>query len=342
MKAKSRILCIFLAFVLISVMAGCKSTSSSSLGNQSTTKSYTIGFAMCTGGEPYWDADILGAQNEAKALGVKLIVQSAQNNVTTQAQQIQNFIAQKVDAIICSPVDNKAIQQSIAKCTAAKIPFICNSRVTESTADAKVAYSIAYDDVDLGGKGAQWFVDYAKKNNTKIKVLEVMGAMTDSNAISLKEGFNKVVAANPDYIQSVQQVPTDWDAQKALTGTLAALQAHPEINAIFYHSDFFQPTMVSALQQMNRYIKAGTAGHVLLMPNGGTKDTLDAMKDGYVDCCQVDPILEVGSGSVQAAVDILNGKTLDGTYKMMPGYLLDSSNYAEKSATVWGYLTAAK
>lgn len=308
-----------------------------SLDAEFKTEGLVFGVAHCVMGEQYWEADVVGMQKAADELGIELIVQGAQNDPSKQVEQIENFIAQEVDAIICSPVDVNAILTSVAKCNEAGIPFIFNSRVTESLEGAVVDSGVGYDAVKMSEAGAEWLVNYAKTNNVKLNLLEVQGAMADSHTIACMEGLRNVVEGNEDYVEIVAQVPTDWDPAVALSGTLAALKADDTINAIYYHSDALYPSVKAALMQLDMFKAKGEEGHVVLMACGGTTETLDDIKAGYVDALEVTPIVEVGYESVFQAVRVLSGEVQTGESLLYDAYVLDETNYDEKSGSVYGY-----
>jgi len=340
---RRRICVVVLAFLLVFALPGIifakgEKESSTKPGDEQ----YRIGMAVCTLGEAFWEATVTGARNAADDVGVELIVQSAQNNMNEQIQQIENFIAQEVDAIICAPVDVFAILESVKKCNEAGIPFIFNTRVTLSSDDAKVDYGVGWNMQELAGIGAQKLVDVAKENNTKVNVIEVLGALTDSHTLYCRDGFASVVEKNPEYIEVVTQVPGDWVPDKALSGTTNALKAHPEANCIYFHSDFYFPAIESSLKQVNRWKKIGEEGHVHIICPGGEKQTLDAMKDSYVDYILVFPNLETGDLSVRKTVELLDGKTFSDDYYLMTSYVLSPENFDEKSSSVYGYVWSPK
>ncbi len=69
-----------------------------------------------------------GTLDAAKKAGATVQVEDAQNDVGKQLSQIQNFIAQKVDAIIVNPVDTDATPKMTKMVTDAKIPLIYVNR----------------------------------------------------------------------------------------------------------------------------------------------------------------------------------------------------------------------
>jgi ABC-type sugar transport system substrate-binding protein len=70
-----------------------------------------------------------GMVEQAKGMeGVNLQVEDAQNDVAKQLDQIKNFIASGVDAIIVNPVDTSATQAMSDAAAAAKVPLVYVNR----------------------------------------------------------------------------------------------------------------------------------------------------------------------------------------------------------------------
>src|SRR5690606_11435964 len=60
--------------------------------------------------------------------GLTIQIEDAQNDVGKQLNQIQNFVASGVDAIIVNPVDTDATQAMTAAAEAAGIPLVYVNR----------------------------------------------------------------------------------------------------------------------------------------------------------------------------------------------------------------------
>ena len=232
-------------------------------------------------------------------------------------------------------VDYKAILQAVKACNKAGIPFVFCDRTLDSTPDAKVAWGIATDNYALTVKGWEWMADYAKKNKMQLKVLELVGSLSDENVLRRTDGFKAVMAKNSTNVELVQQVPTEWNLEKALAGATNALQAHPEINCVFMHSDYLLGATISALRQADRYKKIGEAGHIAVMPYSGNKASLDAMREGYVEMCFGMDVYKTGYEAVKAAVEIAGGKKL-GAPILDSGFIITQENFAEMSKRAYG------
>ena len=294
-----------------------------------------IGVALDNLNDPFWLGIKKGIDDAGRDLKVELVVRTAEGDAVKQNNQIDDLIAQGVSGIVCVYVDFKSILQAVTAANKAHIPFVFTDRTLDSTEDAKVSWGIATDNYALTVNGWKWMADYARQKKMKLKVLELVGSLTDENVLKRSEGFKEVMKANPDLIQLVQQVPTEWNLEKALAGTTNALQAHPEINVVFMHSDYLLGAVVSSLRQAGRYKKIGEPGHVVVMPYSGNKSSLEAMKAGYVEMTFGMDVYKEGYDSVKAAVELANGKTY-GKPVLDPGFILNQGNLAQTSKKAYG------
>ena len=98
---------------------------------------------------------------KAKQLGVELIVNDAQRSAERQVQQVESFVAQKVDAIILNPCEVEASSPAVDKAIAAGIPIVNVNSETRSAPTAFVGskdeesarLAMEYIAQRLGGKG---------------------------------------------------------------------------------------------------------------------------------------------------------------------------------------------
>jgi ABC-type sugar transport system substrate-binding protein len=295
----------------------------------------TIGVSLDNLNDPFWLGIKKGIDDAGKNLGVDLVIRTAEGDAVKQNSQIDDMIAQGVSGIVCVYVDFKAILQAVKACNKAGIPFVYCDRTLSSTADAKVAWGIATDNYALTVNGWKWLADYARKNKMNLKVLELVGSLSDENVLRRTDGFKEVMNANKDIIQLVQQVPTEWNLEKALAGATNALQAHPEINVVFMHSDYLLGATISALRQAGRYVKIGQKGHVIVMPYSGNKASIEAMKSGYVEMCFGMDVYKEGYDSVKAAVELSQGKTY-GDPVSDAGFILTQENLNQTAKRAYG------
>ena len=105
-----------------------------------------------------------------------------------------------------------------------------------------------------------------KSDGVKAKIINVMGDL-DENAVLRSNGLKK--AAEEAGAKVLQDVPTGWNPDKALSGLSAALQAHPEATAVFVGSDHLIQGVRTAMERADRWAPRGDAKHLYL----GSQDT---------------------------------------------------------------------
>jgi len=114
-----------------------------------------------------------------------------------------------------------------------------------------------------------------------------------------------------------------------------ALKAHPDVDAIFAHSEFYHAAMKSALTQVGRWVPAGDPNHVIYVSSGATPASLDDVRDGYVDVFGFFSPYECGYNAALAIVALAQGKTLVGTNYKVPGTVVDRANYDEVAPPIY-------
>ena len=92
-----------------------------------------------------------GIQAQADAGGLKVQIEDAQNDVAKQLDQINNFIASGVTAIIVNPVDTSATQAMSDAAAAAGVPLVYVNRqpINLDTLPDNQAF-VASNEVDSG------------------------------------------------------------------------------------------------------------------------------------------------------------------------------------------------
>lgn len=300
-------------------------------------KKLTIGVSLDTMDQAYWQADMAAMEAKAEELGVELVTLVAEGDAVKQNQQIETLITQKVDAIVCVAADGSAVMEVVKKANEAGIPFVFNDRGLTSTEDAKVDYGIGTDNYALAKQTAEWFVGYLRENNISGKAVVFIGDLGDANAIERNRGYQEVIAANSDIIEVVAEVPTEWNLEKALSGTINAFQANPDATIIFSPADYIFPSIRSGLQQLGMWKTRDEEGHIWFTSFDGDKEALDAVKDGYVESIGAQPILDTGAKSIEYAVALANGETFDADYELGSGFVVNFENFDETAKNASGY-----
>jgi ribose transport system substrate-binding protein len=276
------------------------------------------------------EAEMKGVKAEAEKLGVTLKVSNADGDAQTQNAQMQSFINQKVDAILLVAVDENAIRTATKAAHDAGIPVITFDRVLPNNPD--VVFQSGLDSLADGTSCGKYI---AEQNDGKPhKVLELLGALNDPNAIDRSAGFEAPLKdlTNLTIIKS----PTDWNADKALTDVTNAFTADPDIWAIFIPSDFMMSAIETGLKGANRFADAGQPGHVISCAIDGSPPGYDATVASWNDALAVLPLDTEARAAVVAAVQILNGQTPPAKVEVFPGTLYTYKDIKQNADKIWG------
>ena len=187
-------------------------------------------------------------EKRAKELGVKIQFEHAQVDIGKQLNQIQNFVAQKMNAIIVNPVDTTATPNMTKLATDAGIPLVyVNLKPAEETLPQGVAYVGSDENVSGKLQGEE----IARLLNNKGNVVILVGELATQAALLRTEGVEKVVAKHPE-IKIVGKQPANWKRNEAIDLMNNLLVAGTKIDAVAANNDEMAIGAILALQQAGK------------------------------------------------------------------------------------------
>lgn len=300
---------------------------------QSGDRPLTVGVAFETLQTEYWVASFETLKAELAARNVKALEAVADGDANRQLEQVNNFIARRVDGIIVAPKDGTVVLPMIKAANAAGVPIVLYNR-PPARPEGK-AVTVVADNLAITKDTVRHLCEQAKKAGKTVKAVILVGDLADLNGVARRDGFDAAVAEFPGAVEVVARVPTDWNQEKALAGLTNALQAHPDVGLVFTSSDFLFPSVVSALKTAGRYHKVGDPGHVLLGGFDGDATAYQMLKDGYLDADGVQDMKFECAQSVEAVLKLRRGEPVPDVVKD-PGLVVHQGNLAEAAGRMWG------
>ena len=266
--------------------------------------------------------------------GSEIVSLVAEDDAQKQASDISDLLTQGCDLIIAYAFDNQAIASSIAESHAAGVPIVLWDR--DVAADATEAPDLfvgldTYNQAYLAGK--DFFQMLADKGVEATEIISIIGATNDNNALNRQKGFED--AAAEFGLSIAQTVPSDWDAEKALTGFTAAYQAHPDCNCVLIASDFIITSVQTVLEANDAWIPAGEEGHIWVCSQDGFPSGTSMMLEGYMDYSGMYNIDAMCSDLADAVYPILEG-TYTGEAKLYSDPLIVSAEEIGGMTDLWG------
>lgn len=196
--------------------------------NGSTAKK-RIGVTLLTREDDFYRELEAGLQENAAKNNFELLIQSGDKDLSKQQSQIDNFIVQKVDAIIVCPTDTKGIAPAIERANAASIPVFT---ADIAAGGGKVVSHVASDNT-AGGRLAAEYIAKAIGGAGKVGII---GQPEVQSVVDRETGFKETMAKYPQ-ITLVPTLNGGGVRDRALKAADDLLQGNPDLKAIFCIND---------------------------------------------------------------------------------------------------------
>ena len=235
------------------------------------------------------------ARQKAKALGVKLVEADGQGKAENQISQIENFIVQKVDAIVLNPFDRNSCAPAVDKAVAAGIPIVVVNSIVDNL-DKAVAY-VGSNDIEAGRIEMQFLAD---KMGGKGRLVIIHGPNGHSAEIQRTQGIREILAKYPDIIVVAEQ-SANWDRAQAMALMENWLQGGKQIDAVAAQND-------EMALGASKAIVASSHKEIIVAGIDAITDGLAAVKRGALAGTVFQDARGQGGLSVSAAVDVVSGR----------------------------------
>jgi inositol transport system substrate-binding protein len=250
-------------------------------------KKFVVGYANLADTDVFTMSRKTAFIDAAKAdPAVSVSFADANGDASKQLDQIDNFIAQKVNAIIIVPVDYQGIVPGVEKANKAGIPVIA---LGIESAGGKFTF-VGSKNIDAGRMQGEFMKDKLPKG---AQILYLQGQPGLYHSKERLEGFTKALASRSD-VKVLANLPANYDRAEGMKITEDWVQKFPKFDAIIAAND---QMALGALQALK------TAGRKGVMISGidGVKDALDAIKTG--DMSQ--SIFQNAKGQAQGAFEVV-------------------------------------
>ena len=159
-----------------------------------------------------------GIQSQADSAGLKVQIEDAQNDVAKQLDQINNFIASGVDAIIVNPVDTSATQAMSDAAAAAGVPLVYVNRqpINMDTLPDNQAF-VASNEVDSGTLETQEVCRILKEaGKTEANIYVIMGELSNQAAVMRTKDIHDVIATPEcSFMKIIDEQTSNWQRDQA-------------------------------------------------------------------------------------------------------------------------------
>lgn len=360
-KVVAILLSAMLCFALVGCTKGSDDTATNSDGG-TTTKAKKIGVAMPTKDLQRWVQDGENMQKELKAAGYDVDLQYANNDISTQVNQIENMISASCDILVIASIDGTALGSALQEAKDKGIKVIAYDRlIMESDS---VNYYATFDNYLVGKMQGQYIENKLDLKNAKGPFnLEIFTGSSDDNNVNffyggamdvLKPYIDSGKLVVPSGSTKLAECATpNWsteEAQKRMENILSAYyQNGKQLDAVLSSNDSVAIGIANALESSytgkNKPILTGQDCDVTAVKNIiAGKQSMSIFKDTRTLAAKV---VEMVTAIVEGKeVPVNDTKTYDNGTGIIPSYLCepvfaDKENYKELLIDT-GYYTEDK
>ena len=257
-----------------------------------------------------------GMDTYAKANNIELVWNSANNDVSTQASQVDSLINQGVAAIIVVPVQADSLGPQIQAAKSKGIPLLAVNAALDSP---DLAGNVQPDDVAAGAQEMQMMAD---RLGGKGNIVILQGPLGGSGEINRGKGIDQVLAKYPD-IKVLAKDTANWKRDEAVNKMKNWISSFgPQINGVVSQNDDMGLGALQALKEANRT-------DVPIVGIDGIEDGLNAVKSGeFIGTSLQNGTVELASG-LAVASKLAKGEQVNANpVYMMPAITKDNVDVA--------------
>ncbi|MGZ2744567.1 sugar ABC transporter substrate-binding protein [Burkholderia stagnalis] len=263
-----------------------------------------------------------GIVDAAKKDGVGTQVEDAGNDVGKQLSQVQNMIAQKVDAIIVNPVDTDATPKITKMVTEAKIPLVYVNRRPVDFDKLPAGVAVVASDEKLSGTLQARQV--CKLLGGKGDILVLMGELSNESARTRTKDIEEVLATKECAgMKIVDKREGKWSRTQGQDITMNWLSSGVKFDAIVSNNDEMAIGAINALKAARKWTPKTVVAGIDATPDG-----LASMKSGELKVSVFQNAAGQGQQSVAAALKLAKKQSVD-RYVNVPFELVTPDNMSK-------------
>jgi ribose transport system substrate-binding protein len=278
-------------------------------------KPYRVGVLEPNMSVPHFVAQAYGFVDEAEQLGMRVLLYDAgeHRNVHRQVNQMEDLIANRVDAIAFVPGTTVTAMAQIDAAVAAGIPVI---NVNIMSDNQKVLGRIRSDDYEMGRQQGEFTAKHLKGEGN---VVMLSGPAGNSAMIFRAKGFRDAVAKYPGIkILSEHWTPTATD--RAIKVVEDWTQTFPKIDAVFCGADRLAIGAAQAFRAQGR-----KPGDVIITTVDYNDDTERFILEGWISAAMAQTPVLMGRWGMRAALMAIRKQQVPNTV-YTPTYVITKDN----------------
>jgi inositol transport system substrate-binding protein len=259
--------------------------------------------------------------------GLEIQLEDAQNDVAKQLDQVNNFIASGVDAIIVNAVDTSATQAMTDAAAKAGVPLVYVNRqpINVDTLPDGQAF-VASNEVDSGTLETKEICRLLKEKGKDkgANIVVMVGELSNQAAVQRTQDVHDVIATPEcSFMKIVEEQTANWNraqGQDLMTNWIAK---GVKFDAVVANNDEMAIGAIQALKAAGVPRDSYVIGGV-----DATQDALMAMQAGDLDVTVFQDAHGQGAGSIDTALKLVKKEAVEKKV-YIPFQLVTTANMKE-------------
>ena len=266
-------------------------------------KDYKIA-VLLPGPTGYFVATKEGVDAAAAEYGVTIEYADAQWDASKQLSQAEDFMVKGVDMIALCCVDSGSGEKIVKSAQESNIPVLAFTNAIGSEETGEYAGLVSYvgqNEVNTGAVTGEIAKNLLGEAGGKAILIEGVPGTTPQ--INRKKGLEQALKGSN--IEIIYNQTSNWEKEQALKIVEDLIQKKMEFNVVICQDDNSATGAGQALKE------AGMKEEVKVIGLGGSKDGLQAVKDGVIDGTTYMSAVEEGHLAIETSVKYLNGEKVE-------------------------------
>ena len=266
-------------------------------------KDYKIA-VLLPGPTGYFVATKEGVDAAAAEYGVTIEYADAQWDASKQLSQAEDFMVKGVDLIALCCVDSGSGEKIVKSAQESNIPVLAFTNAIGSEETGEYAGLVSYvgqNEVNTGAVTGEIAKNLLGEAGGKAILIEGVPGTTPQ--INRKKGLEQALKGSN--IEIIYNQTSNWEKEQALKIVEDLIQKKMEFNVVICQDDNSATGAGQALKE------AGMKEEVKVIGLGGSKDGLQAVKDGVIDGTTYMSAVEEGHVAIETSVKYLNGEKVE-------------------------------
>jgi ribose transport system substrate-binding protein len=268
----------------------------------------------------------------AEAAGVQVTVVVNDFNASEQAQQVNQAISTRPDAVVLWPADATAITPSLQRLKQSKIPVVVTNSHPQSDDESLWNTFTGPDDYANGQEAAKAMIAGFKEKGfgDSGSVVIVEGVPGTPPAISRTKGFKDELAKSAPGITVAGSQPGNWDQTQSTSAAASLITQFggKDLRGIYAQADNMLAGAIVAAD------RAGLKSADLAMVGSNCSiEGYTNIEKGVQYASVLQSPIEDGEYAAKAVIDVLSGKSVEKNQYLTPK-TITKANLADCAAAV--------